>query len=349
DYPFRSAAAAAELMQVGFVQQVGDSVVYHAPAAHVLLSDEFLDGHCFSVRRATDRPGMIGLAFEPMSRRRHIPGVAGVLWLDESTAELRQMEYHYTRFPPAPAGRFAVAPDPSGFGGSLDFDLLENGAWIVSAWRLLVPSRQVVREWRGGVGPVIRETGGQIAAIAQPGSARRLAARDGAILGRVLDADDRSPVEGAVVYVSGTQHTARTGAAGEFRMANVREGRYLLAVYHPGRELDPALLPGLDVAVRADEDESVELLLPGLTAQLAMRCEGDRTGTGALIAGIVRDAATWIVLPGARVGCVQLPVGVRCGAPSPTRRAATTSARWSGGRSMAYAPRSRRAARPNGR
>jgi hypothetical protein len=224
DYPFRSIAA-ADLMQDGFVQQVGDSIVYHGPDAHVLLSDEFLDGHCFSLRRAAERPGMIGLAFEPMARRSHIPGVVGVLWLDEGAAELRQMEYRYTRFPPARGGRFAPAPEPSGFGGTLDFMRLENGAWIVSAWRLLVPSRPVMREWRGGTSAVTRETGGEVAAIAQPGSARRLAVGDGAILGRVLDADDRSAVEGAVVYLSGTQHTVRTGPAGEFRLANLREGR----------------------------------------------------------------------------------------------------------------------------
>jgi hypothetical protein len=300
DYPFRSAPA-ADLMQGGFVQQVGDSIVYHGPDAHVLLSDEFLDGHCFSLRRAANRPGMIGLAFEPMARRSHIPGVAGVLWLDESAAELRQMEYRYTRFPPARGGRFAPASDPSGFGGTLEFNRLENGAWIVSAWKLLVPSRQVLRESRGGAGAVARETGGEVAAIAQPGSARRLAVSDGGILGRVIDADDRSAVQGAVVYLSGTQHTVRTGPAGEFRLTDLREGRYLLAVYHPGRELDPALLPGLEIDVRAGEDESVEVLLPGLTAQLARRCEGQGTRGGALLAGLVRDEGSGIALPGAVV------------------------------------------------
>lgn len=85
-YPFRSAPA-AELMQKGFVQQVADMMVYHAPDAHVLLSDEFLDGHCFSIRREENRKGMIGLAFEPMPQRRRMRGMTGVLWLDERTAD----------------------------------------------------------------------------------------------------------------------------------------------------------------------------------------------------------------------------------------------------------------------
>ena len=44
--------------------------IYWAPDAAVLLSDEFLDTHCFHVTRNERRaPGLIGLAFQPVRGR----------------------------------------------------------------------------------------------------------------------------------------------------------------------------------------------------------------------------------------------------------------------------------------
>jgi hypothetical protein len=260
-YPFQSAPA-AELMRKGFIQQVADTTVYHAPDAHVLLSDEFLDGYCFSIQRDKARGEMIGLAFEPVPQRSSVSRVAGVLWLDSRTAELRQLEYRYLRH--------AMVPDMDRFGGQLNFERLENGAWIVRDWRIRAPRARVV--WEGPMARVrraIHETVGEVAAITQADHTRQLTLRAGTIRGRLLNAEARTPVEGATVYVSGTQYTAVTDTAGEFRIDSVPEGRYLIASYHPALNPNGYLVQAVEAELPRDGEIAVDLLMRGRTAQPA--------------------------------------------------------------------------------
>jgi hypothetical protein len=133
-WSFRSASADS-LARLGFV--LPDSTgarVYHGPDVDVLFSDVFLEQHCF--RLHVDREaGLIGLAFEPL-RRRAQPDIAGVLWLDQQTAALRRLEFAYTNLEPwVPRG-------PAG--GSIHFDILPTGAWVISRWLLRAPVPQVV-------------------------------------------------------------------------------------------------------------------------------------------------------------------------------------------------------------
>jgi hypothetical protein len=301
DYPFRSDPR-AQWSERGFVQQVGGEWAFHAPDAHVLLSDEFLGAYCFSLRRSADRPGMIGLAFQPMPQRRHTAGVTGALWLDEQSAELRQMEYRYTQLPQGSSTRLPHSPDPGSYGGSMDFERLDSGAWIVRSWVVRVPhyyaaARVGAAQTRLGA----RETGGDVLEIQQPQGALRFAVVAGGVRGLVLDADQRLPVEGAVVFLSGTQYQATTGAAGEFDLAGVPEGLYQLTAYHPELEVEPALLPRQEVRVTASEQARVELLLPGLATVAAAHCAAETGGQGAVVAGMVRDRSTGVPLSSARV------------------------------------------------
>jgi hypothetical protein len=261
-YPFQSAPA-AELMRKGFIQQVADTTVYHAPDAHVLLSDEFLDGYCFSIQRDKARGEMIGLAFEPVPQRSSVSRVAGVLWLDRRTAELRQLEYRYLRH--------VMVPGVDRFGGQLNFERLENGAWIVRDWKIRAPRARVV--WEGPmarVRPGIHETVGEVAAITEVDHTRQLTLRAGTIRGRLLHAEARTPVEGATVYVSGTQYAAVTDTAGEFRIDSVPEGRYLIASYHPALNPNGFLVPAVEAAVPLDGETTVDLLMRGRTVRPAV-------------------------------------------------------------------------------
>jgi 5-hydroxyisourate hydrolase-like protein (transthyretin family) len=290
EYPFRTAPG-AEVLRRGFVQQSGDSIVYHGPDAHTLLSDEFLAQHCFAVRRDPGRPGMIGLTFEPVPQRRHLSGVTGALWLDESTAELRLLEYRYTQLPRVPSS--------AAFGGRLDFERLRNGAWIVRGWQIQVPSYHVARERGSRIGIGVRETGGEVEAIGQGDGEQRFAARAGSIRGTVLDAEEGTPVAGARVYLSGTQHQAVTDADGRFHIAEIRPGAYHASAYHPALEIPGELLPQAELEIVAEAEASLDLRLPGLLAREAARCPAGPGTT--MIAGIVRDEATGAGLGGARV------------------------------------------------
>ncbi|MGD2124188.1 MAG: carboxypeptidase-like regulatory domain-containing protein, partial [Gemmatimonadota bacterium] len=89
--PIRSLPA-EDLLTEGFVRPSSDDGYdYFGPDASVLLSDLFLDTHCFSLSTDPDRPGEIGLSFEPVERNR-MPDIAGTMWLDSETAGLRVLE-----------------------------------------------------------------------------------------------------------------------------------------------------------------------------------------------------------------------------------------------------------------
>lgn len=119
------------LVTHGYMEVEGDSIVFRAPDAPTLLSDVFLDHHCFSlVRGRGTEAGMVGLAFAPL-RGRRLPDVQGTLWLDGQTGHLRYLEYTYTRLPFASYG--------AGLGGRVDFVQLAEGGWIVSRWRIRMP------------------------------------------------------------------------------------------------------------------------------------------------------------------------------------------------------------------
>ena len=132
NWSFRSASADS-LTRLGFV--LPDSAgarVYHGPDVEVLFSEAFLELHCFRLHPDRERD-LIGLAFEPL-RRRFQPDIEGVLWLDRRTAALRRLDFSYTNLegwvPKGPAG------------GSIDFDVLPTGAWVIHRWVLRAPVPQ---------------------------------------------------------------------------------------------------------------------------------------------------------------------------------------------------------------
>ncbi|MGH7558167.1 MAG: carboxypeptidase regulatory-like domain-containing protein [Gemmatimonadota bacterium] len=119
------------LAEGGFAQLDGETHVYYAPDAITLLSDWFLDHHCFHVVPASEtEPGLVGLAFEPTGEEKQID-VRGTLWLDERTAELSRLDFGYTGLP-ASMGRVEA-------GGRVEFDRLPTGEWIVPRWRIRMP------------------------------------------------------------------------------------------------------------------------------------------------------------------------------------------------------------------
>ena len=127
--PF-GAFAPATLAANGFV--LGDAYhgwQYFAPDEVVLRSDEFAATHCFRLVRERDRRGEIGVAFEPVPERK-ISEIAGVLWVDERSAELREIIFRFVN-----AGVFSQFDA----GGFTRFTRVPSGAWLVSNWQLRVP------------------------------------------------------------------------------------------------------------------------------------------------------------------------------------------------------------------
>ncbi|HUP01340.1 MAG TPA: carboxypeptidase regulatory-like domain-containing protein [Gemmatimonadota bacterium] len=122
------------LSREGYARMEGTVQVYYAPDATTLLSNSFLDRHCFRLRPADEgRSGLVGLDFEPVAEEGS-PDIEGTIWIDEETAALETIEFGYTGLPTAIR---EVAE------GTIEFERLPTGEWIVRRWKIRMP---VIRE-----------------------------------------------------------------------------------------------------------------------------------------------------------------------------------------------------------
>lgn len=109
---------------------------YYAPDEAVLLSDQFAATHCFQVVRNEERPGQVGIEFKPV-KGRPVPDVAGILWVDESTAELRELIFRFVN-----AGLLERFKG----GGHARFRRVPSGSWIVDDWAIRGPVLEKARD-----------------------------------------------------------------------------------------------------------------------------------------------------------------------------------------------------------
>ncbi len=312
--PYR-AISPDSLARFGFVQTDGRDFTYYGPDAEVLLSDIFLEQHCFRTVDGTgNTAGMLGLAFEPV-RDRELRDITGTLWLDSKTFELRFIEYRYTNLPPSHNQRMQ--------GGRTDFRRLSNGAWIVEKWYIRMPvptsgvSRQVLLS-------SVREEGGEVVSITDPkGQAPvQQLTNDGAVRGSVYDSVRGQPLANAMVYLSGTSYRATTDNKGNYVIASVPEGRYVIAFTHPVLDSLPAFPLPRSIAVPARDTIQSVLAVAAVETQMREKCS-EASRDGALF-GYVTDAS------GNRVSNVQVIVKhgrVRQRASGASLETETTSAR----------------------
>lgn len=126
------------LERIGYVSADGDSVVYRAPDAEVLLSDRFASSHCFRVIEGrSERQGQLGIGFEPSETSSDRVGIRGTIWIDSARHELRDVEFTYH-----PLSR---EEQQVRVGGVVRFARLNDGAWLVRSWELRMPSVQIRR------------------------------------------------------------------------------------------------------------------------------------------------------------------------------------------------------------
>jgi hypothetical protein len=278
-------APPGELASRGYVRRDSEgNHLYFGVDAATLLSDAFLDTHCFRiVGSPASRPelaGLVGLHFEPVPGYPR-PDVEGVLWLDRSTSELRHVEFRYTRHMqpmPVPLERF---------GGRVEFTRLENGAWIVERWWIRMPQFARTPPWSIKVGTrtirteqlaslndrelavaadiiglTMREAGGEVLLVHDAdriGPARTGTAR---LEGVVVDGAEGTPLAGATVYVAGTNHSTRTDAAGRFRLLGLPEGTQRVSFFHPRTDELLLVVPLAEVALAPGQTASVTLAVP---------------------------------------------------------------------------------------
>jgi hypothetical protein len=220
---------AEELIEEGFAQLSLKESVYWAPDAGVLLSDPFLDTHCFRLKGDDeDAPGMVGLEFEPVPGRR-IAEIGGTLWLHAESSQLERLDFRY---------RNLNLPDVllgADVGGTVQFQGLPNGTWIVDSWRIRMP--------RGATS--MNPLDGRIMATlegltVQGGDVIRVHGNEGTVLeanvggriaGFVFDSL-RVGLPGARVFVEGTGIEVTTDREGRFELLRLDPGLYSVTFTH---------------------------------------------------------------------------------------------------------------------
>lgn len=233
----------------GYVQVDGFRVIYYAPDAAILGSDIFLRSHCFRLANDELADGtLIGIAFEP-TRRHEPPDIRGTVWLDRATARLRSLDYTYTALP-----RWAEGVS---FGGHVDFQHVDGGAWIIRAWRVRAPLMHIgVRQQTSGLGARgigmirqvpdtvltgVNEVGGDVLAARASTGTLLWASALSAVRGTLRDSSNQRPLAGAEVTLRGTTHRTTTDDAGRFVLEGIPTGRYTIVVTKTSTDAPPVL------------------------------------------------------------------------------------------------------------
>lgn len=274
-----------DLQARGYVQKAEDgSFTYYAPDPEVLLSDAFLDSHCFRTR-LNDPPeeGWVGLGFEPV-RRREVTDIHGVMWLDAATAELKRVEYRYDRLP--------AGLESEKVGGALEFDRIPEGPWIVRRWAIRMPVVGI-REPQRVLGSTVDrrpflaevlEVGGEIAEIRTPEGSPLLRSEPAVLTGAVWDSVAAAPLVGAPVRLAGTAFTGVTDDRGRFRLEGLPEGSYTATFDDPRFDALGWTPEGVPVDLEPGRTSSVRLAVPPVERMLADACQAfvDEEGTAVL-------------------------------------------------------------------
>ena len=287
-----------ELSLHGFIRDMeGDSLVYAAPDAGVLLSDQFLNDHCFRVATGSDS-ALVGLEFEPTAGRA-VPDVHGVLWLDRASAELRRVEYRYVNGPPE-------SRSPR-VGGSVEFERPPGGPWIVRRWAIRMPIAELVtrplrvdgsERLTQSINLVgVHEAGGEVTSARLAGEAG-----GGAIVhagepawveGVVWDSVARAPLSGAHVFLSGTGVDGVSGADGRYRLEAPAAGTYAVTFSHPALGPVSAAVAPRTVTAVAGQTARADLAVPSPARVAAALCPANtRRAHGGVVTGRVVGVGT---------------------------------------------------------
>ncbi len=282
---------ADQLAREGYIVSERDGVTYRGLDAHVLLSNSFLESHCFkSAPKHPTNDSLVGLAFQPVRRGDRID-VAGVLWLNRASRELDAIDFTYEGL--------AVEFPTRDLGGRIEFDQLPSGRWIVDRWHIRMPrveQRQVMNAVGRAPGRLAMtlvgfdEVGGVVSDIATAALDSRPPVRRPVIRGTVFDSASGGPLIGATISLRDSTRTATTDERGFFSLDSVPEAGVSLIATHPF--LDSLGVGSWSWRVEGQSlTRTVSLAVPSLPRLLARVCRETRLPTDAgVLTGIVTDS-----------------------------------------------------------
>lgn len=268
----------------GFAEPAGDDIVYYAPDANLLLTEEFLRYHCFRlVRGSREHRGLLGLGFEPLPDR-DVPDVKGTLWIDPKEGALRELAYDYVNLE-RDFGQAAAS-------GMLSFAGVPGVGWIVERWHIRSP-RFRAQHLRG-----IDGSGGRsrmdIAGYFETGGEARVLERvvgPAVLAGVVWDSLEGGPLVGARVALSGGTPSTLTDDEGRYRLEIMQDGDVTFGADHPRLTLFGIRGPESVRVVRGSEVR-VDIGVPSLARAVALLCPSapSRSDSTMVIAGVVQHA-----------------------------------------------------------
>ena len=146
---------------------------------------------------------------------------------------------------------------------------------------------------RAAIGPTLIVACGSFV-VAAPAGGQGTALLRGVVYDSLINA---GPLEGAEVWIEGTNRTARTDAAGRFELTAVAAGRYKLTFDHPVLDSTGLAAPPVVVDVIAGRATAVSLATPGPATVHRTLCPHDPWQKTGAILGLVRGVADGKPLP----------------------------------------------------
>lgn len=277
-----------DLARGGYVREADDLVYYYGPDAEVLLSDAFLDTHCFRVVPGPDdEPHSVGLAFEPVPDR-DTTDIEGVLLLDRSTARLERVEFAYTGLRQEVGRRHAR--------GMVRFLELADGRWVVGEWYIRAPVLVLERQVGAGgelrerlVVQSVQEYGSQVMSVLGPGGVVWRSDQPlGRLQGTVFDSIQGRPLAGAGIHLAGRGWRATTDEDGRWSLPRIPPGRYRVSFGHASLDSMGVVSGWKEVTVEAGGVTQVALGVPSLPRLLALACPEPEEG---VVVGLVQDGS----------------------------------------------------------
>lgn len=289
--PFASIPAQV-LHEAGYIQLASDgALVFHAPDADVIASDAFLQDHCFWVAGDHNDSTRIALHFRPAPHRR-LADVAGVMWLDRQSAELRSIALTYTRVP--------LELDSDRFNATLEFRRLPTGHRIVSQWAIKLPLFRTQETQALRIGPIavpgttrqevigLREEGGLVSVDGEraPGL--------GSVRGRVIPDSQVPNADSVLVTLVGTRRVTFADASGAFAFDSLLPGTYTVIASRETGRTTPGALGFENAVVPRDSEGQLQIRLVSGERLVRALCPdwNQRSGRGAMHILVVDSAAS---------------------------------------------------------
>lgn len=277
--------SADSLRRSGYVVQSGEWLVFNAPDLDVLLSEKFLEDHCFRVVEARDS-AFLGLEFQPTRERSRIPEIRGTIWLDRPTSELRRMEFLYAN----------ISRDHQNgrAGGDMEFARMKHGAWAISRWNIRMPllAKSLFPPQHDLVPTLepdlrvfeLKVEGGELVTMMR-GRDTLWVRAPMVFAGVVRDSSSGRAIAGARVTLQGTGAQAVSDASGKFALGGVLPGEYTIRVRTPA--LDSLAVAWESPLSFTDGSVSYLAKVPTATEMLRQFCPSTKA-SHALLVGQVR-------------------------------------------------------------